>query len=212
MIHEPITAISTALGCDFVIETVGPAEPNADSLFDRYDPSAVVAVEKPGLCADGSYRNMGGEDISKHVGSVDTLFEQARQQGVPTVAVGDGGNEIGMGMVQSTVEVEIPHGETIACVTPVDTLVIAGVSNWGAYGIVAGLSLLTGENLLHTGEIERQLLAAGVKEGCVDGVSGEGVMSVDGIACEIHESVVDVLHHSCAIAVSRDGYLTGSHN
>ncbi|SEI57502.1 protein of unknown function [Halohasta litchfieldiae] len=112
-----------------------------------------------------------------------------------------------MGVVQSTVEAEITYGETIACVTPVDHLVVAGVSNWGAYGIVAALSVLTGENLLHSGDTERQLLAACVEAGCVDGVSGEPELSVDGIRSGIrsgiHEGVVDVLSGICEAERSR---------
>ncbi len=204
MVRDPITALLTELGCDFPVETVGPAEANADALLARYEPTAVVAIEKPGRCADGSYRNMGGENILEHVGSVDALFEEAREQGIPTVAVGDGGNEIGMGVVQSTVEAEIPHGETIACVTPVDTLVVAGVSNWGAYGIVTALSVLAGENLLHTGETERRLLATSLEAGCVDGVSGTAELCVDGIPSAVHESVVDILHQSCAAEPATD--------
>ena len=203
MVRDPITALLDELGCDFLVETVGPAA-SAASLLDRYDPTALVAIEKPGRCADGSYRNMAGADIVEHVGSVDALFEQARAQGIPTVAVGDGGNELGMGVVQSTVEAEIPHGETIAAVTPVDTLVVAGVSNWGAYGIVAALSVLAGENLMHTGELERRLLATALEAGCVDGVSGNSEMCVDGIGSGIHESVVDILSESCAATLAAD--------
>jgi hypothetical protein len=160
-----------------------------------------VAVEKPGRSADGSHRNMSGEPVSQHVVAVDALFEGARDRGVPTVAVGDGGNEIGMGLVQSAVHEHVDYGETIASVTPVDHLVVAGVSNWGAYGIVAALSLLAGEALLHTGGIERRLLAASLDAGCVDGVRGESVRSVDGIPSAVHEAVVDVLAESCAAAL-----------
>ncbi|MFD1589504.1 DUF4392 domain-containing protein [Halorientalis brevis] len=204
MVRDPITALADELGCDFPVETVEPTATSADSLLDRYEPTALVAIEKPGRCADGSYRNMAGADILEYVGPVDGLFEQAREQGIPTVAVGDGGNELGMGVVQSTVEAAIPHGETIACVTPVDALVVAGVSNWGAYGIVAALSVFAGENLLHTGEAERRLLARSLSAGCVDGVSGDSETCVDGIACEIHESVVDILHRSCAAELATD--------
>ena len=43
----------------------------------------------------------------------------------------------------------------IASVVRVDHLVVAGTSNWGAYGIVAGLERLTGRLLLHTPDQER---------------------------------------------------------
>ena len=34
----------------------------------------------------------------------------------------------------------VPNGERIACITSCDHLVVAGVSNWGAYGLMAALA------------------------------------------------------------------------
>ncbi len=169
----------------------------AESLLATHEPAAVIAVEKPGRTADGTYRNMAGEDITAHVSPTDELFTQAAEQDILTVAVGDGGNEIGMGSIQSAVETNIDYGETIGCVTPADELVIAGVSNWGAYGVVAALSLSVGQNLLHTGAVERHLLASCVDAGAVDGVCGQNIPRVDGIQSEIHEQVVEMLHAMC---------------
>ena len=203
-VREAISALADTLGMEQpVIETVTPTAGGgrAERLLDRHEPAAVVAVEKPGRSADGSYRNMAGEDVSAFVGGVDALFERARDHGVPTVGIGDGGNEIGMGAIRSAVHDHVDHGETIASRTAVDQLVVAGVSNWGAYGVVAALSLLAGERLLHTGGAERRMLAASLDAGCVDGVSGESVLSVDGIPSGVHEGVVDVLFESCATAL-----------
>ena len=201
MVEATISAVFGLLDCEFPIETVDPATAATESLLDRHDPDAAVAVEKPGQCADGSHRNMAGEPVSQHVASADTLFEQARNCGIPTVAVGDGGNEIGMGVVQSAVREHVDHGETIACVRPVDHLVVAGVSNWGAYGVVAALSLLADEPLLHSSEDERRLIEASLDAGCVDGVTGETLRCVDGIPSAVHAAVVDVLAEGCRAAL-----------
>ena len=51
-----------------------------------------------------------------------------------TIAIGDGGNEIGMGALpQGLIARHVEHGETIECVTPARQLIVAGVSHWGAY-------------------------------------------------------------------------------
>ena len=211
---EPITAIADALGSEppeivSLEPSASTAEPpasgdttvaSARSLLDR-EPGAVVAVEKPGRTADGSYRSMTGTDISASVAGVDALVAAARDRGIPTVGVGDGGNEVGMGVVQSAVEAHIDHGETIAATTDVDDLVVAGVSNWGAYGVVAALSLQTGRDLLHTGDIERALLDAAVAAGCVDGVTGAATPSVDGIPAPVHADIVDLLGDVCAVEI-----------
>ena len=171
-----------------------PAASDGTALLEP-EPAAVLAVETPGRTADGSYRNMTGEDISTQVSPRDALFEQAAEAGILTVGIGDGGNEIGMGAISGAVADHITHGETISCVTSVDELVVAGVSNWGAYGLVCGLSLATGQQLLHTGETERRLLAAAVEAGAIDGVTGEPTESVDGIPAAVHAHVVDILRY-----------------
>ena len=202
-VEAVITAVADALGIE-PPETVSlaPSESTATvSLLDSYDPGAIVAIEKPGPTADGSYRTAAGEAITSLVADSGGLFEAARERGIPTVAVGDGGNEVGMGGIRGAVETHIDHGETIACVTPADALVVAAVSNWGAYGIVAALSLGSGRQLLHDGDTERALLDAAVESGCVDGVTGEATASVDGISAQIHAAVVDLLSDICATEI-----------
>lgn len=180
-----------------VEERTESADTAPESLLARHEPTAVVAVETAGRTADGSYRNMAGEDISSLVTPMDELFVRAADRGIPTLGIGDGGNEIGMGTITPTVERVVDHGSTVASVTPTDQLVVAGVSNWGAYGLVCGLSLATGQQLLHTGETERRLLAAAVEAGAVDGVTGVSTESVDGIPVDVHAHVVEILAHCC---------------
>ena len=204
---EPaIIAVADALGIEPpAIVSLAPSASTAPvSVLDSHDPGAVVAVEKPGPTADGSYRTAAGEAITSLVADSGGLFDAARERGIPTVAIGDGGNEVGMGGIRSTVETHVDNGETIACVTPADALVVAGVSNWGAYGVVAALSLKAGRELLHTGDTERALLDAAVEAGCVDGVTGEATDSVDGIPGAIHADVVDLLADICAVEIDAD--------
>src|SRR5207248_3184869 len=92
-----------------------------------------------------------------------------------TVGVGDGGNEIGMGRVRARLAREGPLMARIASIVPVDHPVVAGVSNWGAYGIVAQLARLTGRSLLHTPAEERRLIDA-----CGGAGAGSRKWDVDG--------------------------------
>ena len=73
----------------------------------------------------------------------------------------------------------------MACRVPTDYLIVAGISNWGAYGLAAGVRLLRGQTnageLFHP-EKEKQLLEIMVECGpLVDGVSGQRTATVDGI-------------------------------
>jgi Domain of unknown function (DUF4392) len=62
--------------------------------------------------------------------------------GRTSTGIGDGGNECGMGKVLPLVQKHIKNGETIACATPCDNLITAGVSNWGGWGLVAAVEAL----------------------------------------------------------------------
>ncbi len=103
-----------------------------------------------------------------------------------TIGIGDGGNEIGMGKIRwDTIRRNIPNGGLIACRVPTDHLIVAGVSNWGAYALAAGVAYLRGVKLdpaLFDIERERELLRVMVEAGpLVDGVTGRATVSVDGL-------------------------------
>ena len=122
-----------------------------------------------------------------------------------TVGIGDGGNEIGMGSVRARIARLDALRARIATVVPVDHLVVAGVSNWGGYGIVAALARLTGSDLLHTPDIERRLITACVAVGACDGVTRRREPTVDGLAADTHAAVVDLLRLAARSRVTRAG-------
>jgi len=93
----------------------------------------------------------------------------------------------------------------IASLVRVDHLVVAGVSNWGAYGVVAALGHLTGHDLLHTPEVERRLIAACVAAGACDGVTRRREPTVDSLGVDTHAGVVDLLR-----LASRSGIMEAS--
>jgi hypothetical protein len=110
-----------------------------------------------------------------------------------TIGVGDGGNEIGMGSVRARLAREGALIARIASVVAVDHLVVAGVSNWGAYGIVAQLGRLTGQRLLHGPAEERRLIAACVAAGAVDGLTRRAEPTVDALDADTHAALVALL-------------------
>ena len=82
----------------------------------------------------------------------------------------------------------IQGGGLVACRVPADHLIVCGISNWGAYGLAAGVRLLRGakpERGLFDAERERELLRVMVEEGpLVDGVTGRPAVTVDGLDFE----------------------------
>ena len=152
------------------------SEREAQALMDAYAPSLVVGIERCAPSADGAYRNMRGVDIGANTAQIDALFDLP---GVASVGIGDGGNEIGMGNLAAEIAVADKLPDEPA-VTRVDRLVIASVSNWGAWGLLAAMSLLVGRNLLPSLEEEAACVRACLEAGAVDGFSGERVAKVDG--------------------------------
>src|SRR5258708_29221436 len=119
---------------------------------------------------------MRGRDVTDHMLVVMPLLEPGAD-GRPrstTIGIGDGGNEIGMGkMPGETIERNIPNGRQIACRVATDHLIVAGISNWGAYALAGGVALVRGQKLdpaLFDIETERKILHVMVERGpLVDG-------------------------------------------
>lgn len=161
----------------------------AFQVIKEESPTILISTERCGLTGDGTYRNMRGLDISQFNAKIDHLFDLHPA----SVGIGDGGNEIGMGNLYKV----IPNYEKLPkspCVTTVKKLVIASVSNWGSYGLVAGLSLLAGKNLLPTVEQEMKWVENAVKAGAVDGFSGESKPYVDAFPPEVNSICLRELH------------------
>jgi hypothetical protein len=144
------------------------------------DCTHVVAIERVGPAADGRYYTMRGRDITAHMAEVRPLLA-----GRGTIGIGDGGNEIGMGKLPADLIAEhIPNGVQIACRVATDHLIVAGISNWGAYALALGTALAAGARPTLGLDRERALLAAMVAAGLIDGVTGAATLSVDGLPWE----------------------------
>ncbi len=169
----------------------------ARSLIADLNPSVLIAIERCGLTDEGKYRNMRGRDISDYNARIDHLFHS----NVPSVGIGDGGNEIGMGNLAEEVT-QVESLVKIPCVTQTSKLMLASVSNWGGYGLAAALSALSGRNLLPSIEEERELLRNTVDLGAVDGMSAKQEYKVDGFTLEENSQTVQALHdHLASIGI-----------
>jgi hypothetical protein len=161
-------------------------------LWRQLGVTHALSIERCGRSADGAPRNMRGEDISAFTTPLDDLFLAGPWQ---RIAIGDGGNEIGMGSVPASLIGEfVAHGEKIACATPADHLVVSGVSNWGAYALIAALAVLRSDwraaliGCLDPARDEA-ILRAMVGDGpAVDGVTRQRTLTVDSLPMELHHA------------------------
>lgn len=162
-------------------------------LIARVRPDGVVSVERPGAAADGRPYSMRGEDLSAVSANTDALFTEAKRLAIPTIAVGDGGNELGMGRIRDLVCAGVPRGQLISAETEADIVITARVSNWGAYAIIAALELAVEAPLIHSPADEAALLRAVAELGGVDGVSLRAEPTVDGLSLAVNRDLVELL-------------------
>ena len=176
-----------------LLEDVGPVEAADDAgrgagdaceaLRRKYSPDLVVAIERPGLMADGRLMSMRGEDLTGVAAALDPLMRAPL-----TVAVGDGGNEIGMGALAPYLQAKglIPG----VSVTRAAHLLLADVSNWGAYGLVAMLDIVTGLDTLPDGPTEAGWIDRLVDAGAVDGMTRSNTAMVDGHSMDVNAQIL----------------------
>ena len=174
---------------EFPVVGVEESKRHAAELLERLRPDLLISIERCGRNSNDEYLNMRGRSITHETARVDYLFDGS----VPSVGIGDGGNEIGMG---NLVEV-IPSVESLPddpAIAEVDRLIIASVSNWGGYGLVAAISRLTGRNLLPSAEAEDLMVQGMVEAGAVDGTTGDAVPTVDNFSMEENGALLARLH------------------
>jgi hypothetical protein len=161
----------------------------AQHALTAFRPAAVISIERPGQAADGGYYNMRGESISDFTACFDNFMNLSQCR---SIAIGDGGNEIGMGKVSAALE----DLNIVPSTTTCDELIVADVSNWGAYGIISFLSIWNQRDFLS--EIVPLDILKFISElGSVDGVTRVNQLTEDGLDVSEGESVLRELRHAC---------------
>ena len=162
-------------------------------------PDLLIYVERLGRAADGAFYNMRCEDITKWTPPLDAF---ALQGDIPVVAIGDGGNEVGMGnFTHELAEINPTYADCL-CVVGADVCIPVDVSNWGAYALVAALSASGDSWLGQSAEEERAMLETLCSCGVVDGVTKRCEPSVDGLGLDEQLRVREALEAFAVNGVS----------
>ena len=141
-------------------------------LLKRIRPDVAIAIERPGLTNDERLTNLRGEDLDHRTVPLDGLFDAPL-----SIAIGDGGNELGMGTIAGFLR---DRGITqTPCVTSATHLLLASVSNWGAYGLVSALEILAKQALAPNQADDHRWMMEIHEAGAVDGITGRSEMTVD---------------------------------
>ena len=207
---KAVWAVVDALPVKVDLEIVGVDECAVRRLRKRLEERTtplthLVAIERVAPGSDGKPHREHGWDMSRETAPLHLLFHEIGwDRRWTTIGIGDGGNEIGMGSLPAEIIAkDIPNGPLIAAQTPSDYLIVAGVSNWGAYGLLGSIASLRPDiapALLSyfTRDKEREFLAAAVDIGqAIDDSRidrpGRLQMSVDRIPVEQHADLVEAI-------------------
>ncbi len=176
------------------IERPGPSHTLQSFRTQRRDtPIPVETFESTVSEADRDRcYNMRGEPLEAYMAPTHRLFERIVERELPirTIAIGDGGNELGLGcFLWEDLVAAIATGSAgkIACRVAANITILAGTSNWGAYALALAVARLRGLSLSQpwlTPAGQQRLLEAIVAAGAVDGRTRRAEPTVDGLSAE----------------------------
>ncbi|KOF57487.1 MULTISPECIES: DUF4392 domain-containing protein [Clostridium] len=182
------------------------AENQANELMSKGLPSAVISIECPGANSLGVYHNAVGLDVSELEAKQDILFTKLKKKGILNIAIGDLGNELGMGTLKEHLEEYVPYaakgscncgcGGGIIADVAADNIITATVSDWGCYGLIAALAYLKKDlNIMHTKEMEKEAMITASRSGMID-MYGDLIPAIDGCNLEINVSIVSLMRET----------------
>jgi D-glutamate cyclase len=209
----PSAAVVEGFSVDFK-----KAGEKAEALIRYFNPKALIAVEARGANENNEYHVVDGSNVTEMETKIVEIFKIALKQNILTIGILDGcGHEIGFGTIAEDVRDDFPRYKSCKCgcehgmhdVTKVDIVFPAAVSNWGAHGVAACLSAISGnKNVLHDRDIESRMIRVCSEAGALDGLTGRCEYSVDGLPNSVQRAVVDILHE--IIKNAEKGYTPGN--
>ena len=174
-------------------------------------PAAVVSVEACGANALGVCHNAVGLDVTALQARSDVLWEKLRVDGVPNIAIGDLGNEIGMGTIADHIKKYVPFTDRDECqcgcgggilsATRTDNIITATCSDWGCYGLMAALAYLKKDmEILHHEDMESEVMRVAARNGFID-MTGSLLPGIDGFSTRMNVGIVSLMRQCTAYAV-----------
>lgn len=163
---------------------------------------ALVCVERAGVNPAGVLHSMTGTSREGTRAKIDALVDRMNAQRKLTVGIGDGGNEIGFGLIRDRIQDLVPFGAVCRCpcgqgiltATATTYLYPVSVSNWGGYALAAALAVMTKNiSLAHTAEREREFFRIARAHDCRDGQLGKNAPYIDGMYAETSVSICQIL-------------------
>lgn len=192
-----------------------PSDATADEIaaaFDACRPKALLCAERLGPNENG-VTNYSTTSIShSKVLNFGRVIDAAKDRGVPTIGIGDNGNEIGFGAIFDFMSGFHPYGKErnplpvggVPTVTATDILFPCSVSNWGCYAVAAVLGVIAdNHDLIHTPELERRILLACLEAEGYEARYCSKRFVLDGVDGETSMAIVQILRNMLALRLAK---------
>ena len=208
---DTVMELPLSMGVQAFTKNGEEAQAQAEALLEKVLPSAVIAVEAPGANACGHYHNAGGMDVTALEAKSDVLWNLLKARGVLNIAIGDLGNEIGMGAIADHIRRYVPFtdkgecrcgcGGGILAATETDHIITATCSDWGCYGLMAAMAYLKRDmEILHREEMEAEVMRVLARSGMID-MTGSLLPGIDGFDTSMNTSIVGLMRQCTSYAV-----------
>jgi len=179
------------------------AETQAKEIYDTLTPKAMIAIEAPGANSKGVFHNAIGKDLSFLECQSEVLFKLGQSKGIWNMAIGDLGNEMGMGAIAEHLQKYVPYMEEDGCIcgcgggsmsaVAADNIMTATVSDWAAYALIAATAYLNHDlEIMHTADLEQDAIKVASNSGMVD-MYGWLEYAIDGIAMDFQLNLVSMM-------------------
>lgn len=191
------------------------AEEQADRIISKILPGAVIAIEAPGANECGQYHNAVGINVTSLEAKTDVLFQKLKEKGILNIAIGDLGNEIGMGTIGEHIKKYVPYtgksqckcscNQGILAATKADNIITATVSDWGCYGLMAAIAFLKKDlDIFHKGDMEMEVMRVATRCGIVD-MTGSLIPGIDGFNTKMNVNIVELMRQCVGYALKYEG-------
>lgn len=212
---DKVEKLPISMGVITFAKDKAEAEKQADQIIAKKLPKAVIAIEAPGANEAGEYHNAVGMNITELEAKTDILFKKLKDKGVLNFAIGDLGNETGMGTIASHIKKYVPftakneckcdcHGGILA-VTKADNIITATLSDWGCYGLMAAIAYLKKDiDIFHRGDMEMEVMRVASRSGMVD-MTGSLIPGIDGFNTKMNVNIVELMRQCAGYAIKYEG-------
>lgn len=193
---------------------VEEARAQAEEILKKTEPKLLISMEVASANEKGVYHMAMGWDVTELEAKMDELFNLAKAQGIPTISIGDCGNELGMGAIGDYIKAHVPGAGKDGCycgchsgaapATAADHIMIAKTVDWGCYALEGALAYLLNDiRVMHDGRIQKEMMVAASRNGMVT-TNGSLTPAIDGYGIDMNVLLVELMRHCVAEGLATD--------